>query len=137
MARSRLPEGGDVLIVHDETAAGTSKSRGRPRRRTDVVDLIASVSHELRTPLTSIRGFTETLLTLPIPEKDRMRYLGIIADQARRLELLVGDLLNLRALEEAGLELQVEEVDLREVLREQAATFESQLARHGPASSSG
>ena len=67
-----------------------------------------------------------------------MRFLGIIADQARRLESLVGDLLNLRTLEEAGLELQLEEVDLREVLGEQAAAFESQLARpRAPARASG
>ena len=128
VARTRLPEGGDVLIAHDDTV----------RRHLEEVsaahvadrmwsDLIASVSHELRTPLTSILGFTETLLTRPIPEDDRVRYLRIIADQARRLESLVGDLLNLRALEEAGLELQLEEVDLRELLGEQAAAFESQL----------
>ncbi len=131
VARTRLPEGGDVLIAHDDTV----------RRHLEEVsaahvadrmwsDLIASVSHELRTPLTSILGFTETLLTRPIPDDDRVRYLRIIADQARRLESLVGDLLNLRALEEAGLELQVEEVDLRELLGEQAAAFESQLGRH-------
>jgi PAS domain S-box-containing protein len=131
VARTRLPEGGDVLIAHDDTV----------RRHLEEVhtahvadrmwsDLIASVSHELRTPLTSILGFTETLLTRPIPEDDRVRYLRIIADQARRLESLVGDLLNLRALEEAGLELQLEELDLRELLGEQAAAFESQLGRH-------
>ena len=93
-------------------------------------DLIASVSHELRTPLTSILGFTETLLSRPAPDDERERYLRIIAAQAHRLEELVGDLLNLRTLEEAGLELQLEEVDLRDVLGEQAAAFESQLAQH-------
>jgi len=131
VARTRLPEGGDVLIVHDDTVR-RNLEEVRAAHVADRMwsDLIASVSHELRTPLTSILGFTETLLTRPIPEDQRVRYLGIIAEQARRLELLVGDLLNLRELEEAGLELQLEELDLREVLAEQAAAFESQLTRH-------
>ena len=130
VARTRLPEGGDVLIVHDDT----------PRRHLDEVraarledqmwsDLIASVSHELRTPLTSILGFTETLLTRPeVTHEERERYLGIIADQARRLGLLVDDLLSLRTLDEAGFKLDLEDVDLRGFLGEQAAAFEGQLA---------
>lgn len=131
VARTRLPEGGDVLIAHDDTVR-RNLEEVRAAHVADRMwsDLIASVSHELRTPLTSILGFTETLLTRPVPDDQRVRYLGIVADQARRLELLVGDLLNLRALEEAGLELQLEELDLREVLGEQAAAFESQLTLH-------
>jgi PAS domain S-box-containing protein len=131
VARTRLPEGGDVLIAHDDTVR-RHLEEVRAAHVADRMwsDLIASVSHELRTPLTSILGFTETLLTRPIPDEDRVRYLRIIADQAHRLESLVGDLLNLRALEEAGLELQLEELDLRELFGEQAATFESQLGHH-------
>jgi len=131
IARTRLPEGGDVLIVDDDTLR-RNLEEVRAAHVADRMwsDLIASVSHELRTPLTSILGFTETLLTRPVPEDQRVRYLGIIADQARRLESLVGDLLNLRALEEAGLELQLEDLDLRDVLTEQAAAFESQLTQH-------
>jgi PAS domain S-box-containing protein len=131
VARTRLPEGGDVLIVHDETARRNFEEvRAAHLEDRMWSDLIASVSHELRTPLTSILGFTETLLTRTLSDDERVRYLRIIADQARRLELLVGDLLNLRTIEEGGLELQLEELDLRDVLAEQAAAFESQLAQH-------
>jgi PAS domain S-box-containing protein len=130
VARTRLPEGGDVLIVHDDTVR-RNLDEVRAARLEDRMwsDLIASVSHELRTPLTSIVGFTETLLTRPeIGPEERERYLGIIADQARRLGMLVNDLLNLRTLDEAGFRLDLEEVDLRELLGEQAAAFEGQLA---------
>jgi PAS domain S-box-containing protein len=131
VARTRLPEGGDVLIVHDDTAR-RSFEEVRAAQLEDRMwsDLIASVSHELRTPLTSILGFTQTLLTRPLPEEERERYLRIITEQAHRLEMLVGDLLSLRSLEEAGLELQLDELDLRELLEEQAAAFESQLTQH-------
>jgi PAS domain S-box-containing protein len=131
VARTRLPEGGDVLLVHDDTVR-RSLEEVRAAQLEDRMwsDLIANVSHELRTPLTSIAGFTNTLLTLPVAEKERVRYLRIIADQARRLELLVDDLLDLRTLEEAGLKLQLEEFDLRDVLGEQAVAFETRLGRH-------
>ena len=56
-----------------------------------------------------------------------MRYLRIIADQARRLE---SHLLNLRTVAEGGLELQLEELDLREMLADQVAGFEGQLTEH-------
>jgi PAS domain S-box-containing protein len=131
VARTRLPEGGDVLVVHDDTAR-RSFEEVRAAQLEDRMwsDLIASVSHELRTPLTSILGFTQTLLTRPLADEERKRYLRIIAEQAHRLEMLVGDLLSLRTLEEAGLELQLDELDLRELLEEQAAAFESQLTQH-------
>jgi len=64
VARARLPEGGDVMILHDDTMRRNFEEV-RAARLEDRMwsDLIASVSHELRTPLTSILGFTETLLT--------------------------------------------------------------------------
>jgi PAS domain S-box-containing protein len=132
IARTRLPEGGDVLIVHDDTVR-RSYEEVRAARLEDRMwsDLIASVSHELRTPLTSILGFTETLLTRPeVPPEDRARYLDIVAEQARRLGLLVDDLLSLRTLDETGFRLHLEELDLRDLLGEQAAAFEGQLAGH-------
>jgi PAS domain S-box-containing protein len=131
VARTRLPEGGDVLLVHDDTVRrNLEEVRAAHLEDRMWSDLIASVSHELRTPLTSILGFTDTLLTRPIPDDDRVRYLGIISEQARRLEELVGDLLDLRTLEEGGLNLQLQELDLGELLGEQAAAFEAQLRQH-------
>jgi PAS domain S-box-containing protein len=130
VARKRLPEGGDVLIIHDDTVR-RNYEEVRAARLEDRMwsDLIASVSHELRTPLTSILGFTETLLTRPeVTPGDRERYLAIIADQARRLGLLVDDLLTLRTLDDTGFKLDVEELDLRDLLGEQAAAFEGLLA---------
>jgi signal transduction histidine kinase len=132
VARTRLPEGGDVLIVHDDTFRRNFEE-GQAARLEDRMwsDLIASVSHELRTPLTSILGFTETMLTRPeLPSEERVRYLGIIRAQARHLGLLVDDLLNLRTLDEAGFKLELEDVDMGALIGEQAAAFEGQLGRH-------
>ena len=57
---------------------------------------LLSVSHDLRTPLTSIRGFAEAISEGTAP--DQQRAASVIASQARRLERLVADLLDLAKL---------------------------------------
>ncbi|WP_404302955.1 phosphate regulon sensor histidine kinase PhoR [Alicycliphilus denitrificans] len=66
-------------------------------------DFVANVSHEIRTPLTVLAGFVETLQTLPLQEAERARYLGLMAQQASRMQHLVQDLLTLSRLEGAAL----------------------------------
>lgn len=58
-------------------------------------EFVANVSHELKTPLTSIKGFSETLLEENCDKKSLKRFLGIINDNANRMEQLVQDLLTL------------------------------------------
>ena len=62
-------------------------------------DFIANVSHELKTPLTVVTGFIETLQDLEFEPRQRARYLGLMAAQARNMQRLVDDLLALSALE--------------------------------------
>ena len=63
-------------------------------------DFVANVSHELRTPLTAVLGFIETLRG---PARDdpaaQDRFLSIIADEAKRMNRLVSDLLSLSRVE--------------------------------------
>lgn len=86
-----LPGGGAVLVLHDLT----------PIRRLEAVrrDFVANVSHELKTPLTSISGYAETLLTdRPDTETER-RFLETILTNARRMQRLVDDQLDLSRIE--------------------------------------
>lgn len=66
--------------------------------------LLADVSHELGTPLAAIKGYVETLSMpdVPLSEATRHRYLGIVTEEAERLERLVADLLDLARLEGGG-----------------------------------
>jgi len=68
------------------------------RREQELVDLreqfVAGASHELRTPLAQIRMFAETLRLQRVrSEQERDRSLTIIDREARRLSLLVDNLL--------------------------------------------
>ncbi len=93
-------------------------------------ELVSIVSHELRTPLTSIIGFTNVLLTRPLDQATRQRYLGIVDEQGRRLASLIEDFLDLQRIEEGRLELRQELIDLVALLREQEQIFAAQSTRH-------
>ena len=85
--------GAVVLTLHDLT-----ESRRVERMR---AEFIANASHELRTPLASLLGFVETLQG-PAREdaRARERFLGIMAEQGRRMARLVDDLLSLSRIEQ-------------------------------------
>ena len=90
--RCRFPNGVSrelaSLAQSINTMAGTlARSKGLERQ------FLLSVSHDLRTPLTSIRGFAEAIADGAAP--DNARAAEVIAAEARRLERLVKDLLDL------------------------------------------
>ena len=70
---------------------------------------LLSVSHDLRTPLTSIRGYAEAISD---GAGDPMRAAIVIRNEARRLERLVADLLDLAKLRTNGFSLRFEPIDL-------------------------
>lgn len=65
------------------------------------VDFVANASHELRTPLATLIGFIETLEDGKAAEDrpTRERFLGIMADEARRMQQLIDDLISLSRIE--------------------------------------
>jgi signal transduction histidine kinase len=95
--------------------------------------LLADVSHELNTPVTAVRGYLETL-TMPelqLDEATRTRYLGIIGDEAARLERLIGELLDLATLEGGGGTLAREPVKMEDLFARVAARHERALQQIG------
>ena len=64
-------------------------------------DFVANVSHELRTPLTVLAGFLETIRELKLDPQRTNDYINLMADQCRRMQHIVDDLLTLSTLESA------------------------------------
>jgi len=82
-------------------------------------DFVANVSHELRTPLTVVNGFVENLQDMPdLSRDDARRALQLMAEQTRRMENLVADLLTLSHLENDQSPLLEETVDMAALLDE-------------------
>lgn len=80
-----------LMLTRDVTAVQLAETMRR--------DFVANVSHEIRTPLTVLSGFVETMQSIPLEEADRTRYLGLMSQQAHRMQTLVSDLLTLSRLE--------------------------------------
>ncbi len=87
-------------------------------------DFVANVSHELRTPLTAVMGFIETLRG---PAKDdpgaKDRFLGIMGEEARRMNRLVSDLLSLSRVESEERMRPSEALNVAEVLQATKASL--------------
>lgn len=89
----------------------TSQEKAETMRR----DFVANVSHELKTPVTVLSGFVETLSNeeIRLSEAQRKKFLGLMSDQARRMQRLIEDLLTLSALESSGLPADEQSIDVR------------------------
>jgi len=100
-----------LLIIRDITQF----ERVEAMRR----DFVANVSHEMRTPLTVVSGFLENLQDMPDLNKDSSRRaLHLMAEQTRRMDNLVADLLTLSRLENEQSPLHEEPVDIKQLLIE-------------------
>jgi two-component system, OmpR family, phosphate regulon sensor histidine kinase PhoR len=92
-------------------------------------DFVANVSHELRTPLSIFRGYLETLIDDPHqPPGELLRILEVMERHSNRLNALVEDVLSLARLESPGMELELSEVDLPELLHSIMRDWEKRFA---------
>ncbi|NCC23677.1 MAG: HAMP domain-containing histidine kinase [Deltaproteobacteria bacterium] len=96
---------GAVVVFHDVSEIKRAENMRK--------DFVGNVSHELRTPLTSIKGYAETLQSLPECEgEDLQSFLGIILKNADIMNQMLGDLLALAKYESGEIEPDRREVDL-------------------------
>ncbi|MDQ2818477.1 MAG: HAMP domain-containing histidine kinase [Candidatus Eremiobacteraeota bacterium] len=80
--------------------------------------VLAAVTHELRTPLTSISGYVERLRDgTALSKQKRLRYLSVVADEARRLNRLVDGLIDVGAWSAGNLKLHRQQVALAGLVR--------------------
>jgi two-component system sensor histidine kinase BaeS len=102
----------------DGMAAQLQAARGLER------GFLLSVSHDLRTPLTSISGYAEAIADGTVEGRDdQKRAAEVIGAEARRLERLVADLLDLARLDAHEFSLTPRPVDAVEVVGEAVDGF--------------
>lgn len=83
-------------------------------------DFVAMVSHELRSPMTVVAGIADILKKrqAALTPEQRGELIDTLGREARRLTRLVSEVLDLEAIEQGGMELQLGEVDLATLARE-------------------
>lgn len=101
------PELAQLGVAINTMAEALARSRRLERQ------FLLSISHDLRTPLTSIRGYAEAISDGAAP--DPAKAAAVIAGEARRLERLFQDLLDLARLDARRFAIDVRRVDVAEV----------------------
>lgn len=86
---------------------------------------VSSVSHELRTPITNIVGYLELLEDGMYGDLNAEQHGAVdrIDQNSRRLLALIDDLLALSSIEDLDVELGMEPLDLREIVRHAEEIF--------------
>jgi signal transduction histidine kinase len=90
-------------------------------------DFVSTVSHELRTPLTGIAGLIQTLRRgdIKLSDADRDECFVEMDNAARRLQAMVGDLLQVSAIDAGRLQIHAEATPVRLLWEQLAREFAS------------
>lgn len=107
LQRQKLKELNDSLAVERDRANEANRLKS---------SFLANMSHEIRTPMTAILGFSDILsaeLSAKVSEQ-HYTFLRSINVSGKRLLNLINDILDLSKIEAGRLELQNEELDIRQ-----------------------
>ena len=126
--RLREPPVGSTDELADLARAINTMAESLERSKGLEQQFLLSVSHDLRTPLTSIRGYAEAITDDATP--DAKQAASIITREAKRLERLVADLLDLARLDARSFSLTFVPVDLGQMAVDAVHAFEPEAARH-------
>ena len=112
------------------TLAGAFNELAAQLRRAQEAErnFLLSVSHELKTPLTAIRGYAEAVEDGAVEPREAA---ATVASEARRLERLVRDLLDLARMNRTDFSVLNTEIDLAEVGEDAVRRYEKQAASFG------
>jgi signal transduction histidine kinase len=119
-----LPDGGKLFKYADVTDSINMERALRDRNEALIAadrlksEFIANVSYEFRTPLNVIIGYAELLIRqyFGALNQRQAEYAGSILDAAQGLLLMVGDVIDVAAIEAGYIRLDVAEIRLRPVL---------------------
>jgi len=94
-------------------------------------DFLTLMSHEFRTPLSAILGYSETLLEPSVTQDEQKAFLSSIYTEAKRLDKLLRNVLNLSKLESGKLYFSFTSNDIHETIRMVVEEFIPQIESKG------
>ena len=92
-------------------------------------EFINIAAHELRTPIQPIIGLSDLLTHSSYPKEKEREMLDVIGRNAKRLQRLTEDILDITRIESKSLQLKKEQFNLNEMLRNVISDFQNQLSK--------
>lgn len=93
--------------------------------------MLSDIAHDLRTPITTIYGYSKAIIDGMVTEGKQQEYLMAIYNKSARMSDLTNLLFEYVKLDSEGFSLEKEELDLSELLRENAALLFSDIEEAG------
>ncbi len=106
-----------------EKAVSTSMKDERMK-----AELITNVSHDIKTPLTSIINYIDLLKREGITPEEQQEYLKVLDTKSQRLKQLIEDLIEVSKTNTGNIELQLANLDFKELLNQAIGEFEEKFA---------
>ncbi len=122
--RTRAPETGPREL-RDMARTFNEMANSQGRQQEDQLTFLAGVAHDLRNPLSALK-MSAALVTSgrPLTEERMQKTMALVRRQVARLDRMVGDLLDATRIEAGRFELQLEERDARDLVREVAELYQ-------------
>src|ERR671924_345352 len=110
---------------NEELAAANKKLKESDKIQKDFINVAA---HELRTPIQPILGLNEVLQS-KIKDNEQHELIDVISRNAKRLQHLTEDILDVTKIESQSLQLQKEKFNLNEVIMSVLADYENLIGK--------
>ncbi|GAC1645808.1 MAG: hypothetical protein NVS4B12_12200 [Ktedonobacteraceae bacterium] len=93
-------------------------------------DLVSLVSHEFRTALTGIQGFSELMRDESFTLEEMKEYAADIHKEAKRLNRMITDELDLDRMESGQMKLHMQPIDLNDLIRDVSERARATAQKH-------
>lgn len=94
-------------------------------------DFISSVSHELRTPLTAVKGWAETIGSMPDDKETVLKGMRVINSETERLSQMVEELLDFSRMQNGKFSLNKMNMDILAELGDAVLIYAERAKRDG------